>query len=222
MERKIKPSQKSAQFKNVFSGKWQSIASISTDKHPSLNILSLFYNKMASKLKKSTYLQILSGVIPPKYPPKPTKTFWFSNISVLFVQKELKLLSHQKSTGVDNLPPGLLRDCGSIIWKPLCHITNLSIRLRFSSCWKVAKVTKVAEIIFKYGSCSLPVSNRQIWYCWLFWNFSRKLCNKFWKIIFKTKTSYPKTNMDLERNTQLRQLQYIFTIHFVHKWIMVS
>ena len=83
----------------------------------------------------------------------PPKTFRFPYISVLFVQKELKLLSHQKSTGTDNLPPGLLKDCGSIISKPLCDIINLSIRSgKFPSSWKAAKVTP----IFKSGSRSLP------------------------------------------------------------------
>ena len=36
------------------------------------------------------------------------KTFRFPYISVLFAQKELK--SSQKSTGIDNLPPELLKD----------------------------------------------------------------------------------------------------------------
>ena len=82
---------------------------------------------------------------------------------MLLVEKELKLISRQKSTAIKNLFPGLLKDCGSIISKPLCHIINLSIRSgKFSSCWKVAKVTKVAKVIFKYGSRSLPVSNRPI------------------------------------------------------------
>ena len=49
---------------NVFLGKSQSMANVSTDKRPSLNILSCFYSTMASKLKKSIYvLQILPGVI---------------------------------------------------------------------------------------------------------------------------------------------------------------
>ena len=89
----------------------------------------------------------------PKSLRKTTKTFRLPYISVLFVQKELKLLSRQKSTRIDNLPPWLLKDCGSIISKPLCHIINLSIRSRkFPLSWKVANVTS----IFKYGSPSLP------------------------------------------------------------------
>ena len=92
-----------------------------------------------------------------KSPPITTKTFRFPYISVLFVQNKLKLLSRQKSTGIDNLPPGLLKDCGSIISKPLCDIINLSIRSgKFPSSWKVAKVTPI------FKSRSLPGNYRPI------------------------------------------------------------
>ena len=102
-------------------------------------------------MKKSTYF--LTDFTWRYIAKSPPKTFRFPYISVLFVQKELKLLSHQKSTGTDNLPPGLLKDCGSIISKPLCDIINLSIRSgKFPSSWKAAKVTP----IFKSGSRSLP------------------------------------------------------------------
>ena len=52
-----------SQIKSVFPQKWQSMANVSTDKCPILNIHSRFYSIMAPKLKKSTYLQILPGVI---------------------------------------------------------------------------------------------------------------------------------------------------------------
>ena len=69
------------------------------------------------------------------------------------------MLSRQEATGIDNLPPGLLKDCGSIISKPLCHIINLSIRSgKFPSSWKAAKVTP----IFKSGSRSLSENYRLI------------------------------------------------------------
>ena len=124
-----KPKKFWSQIKNVFPGKSQSMANVSTDKRPSLNVLSRFYSTMASKLKKSTYLPAdFTWCYIEKSPPKTTKTFRLPYISVSFVQKELKLLSRQKSTGIDNLPSGLLKDCGSIISKPLCDIINLSIR----------------------------------------------------------------------------------------------
>ena len=155
-----KPKKFWSQIKNVFPGKSQSMANVSTDKRPSLNVLSRFYSTMASKLKKSTYLPTdFTWCYTEKSPPKTTKTFRLPYISVSFVQKELKLLSRQKSTGIDNLPSGLLKDCGNIISKPLCDIINLSIRSgKFPSSWKVAKVTP----IFKSRSRSLPGNYRPI------------------------------------------------------------
>ena len=50
-----KPKKFWSQIKSVFPGKSQSMANVSTDKRPSLNILSHFYSTMASKLKKFTY-----------------------------------------------------------------------------------------------------------------------------------------------------------------------
>ena len=146
-----KPKKFWSLIKNVFPGKSQSMADVSTVKRPSLNIL---YYTMASKLKKPSYLLTdFTWRYTAKSPPKTTKTFRFPYISILFVQKELKMLSHQKSASIDNLPHGLLKDCGSIISKPLCDIINLSIRSgKFPSSWKIAKVTPT----FKRGSRSLP------------------------------------------------------------------
>ena len=60
-----------------------------------------------------------------------------------------------KSTGIDNLPPGLLKYCGSIIPKPLCHMIILPRRSeKFPSSWKAAKVTP----IFKSESHSLTMN----------------------------------------------------------------
>ena len=73
---------------------------------------SRVYSTMAPKLGKPTYLfTYFTWRCTPKFPLKTTKTLRFPYISILFVQKELQLLSHQKSTGIDNLPPGLLKDC---------------------------------------------------------------------------------------------------------------
>ena len=87
-----KPNKFWSQIKNVFPGKSQSMANLFTDKHPSLNILSRFYSTMASKLKKSTHLLTdFTWRYTAKSPTKTTKTFRFPYISVLFVQKELKI-----------------------------------------------------------------------------------------------------------------------------------
>ena len=50
-----KPNKSWSPIKNGFPGKSKSIANVSTDKRPGLNILSRFYSTMTSKLKKSTY-----------------------------------------------------------------------------------------------------------------------------------------------------------------------
>ena len=98
------------------------------------------------------------------------------------MQKELKLLSRQKFTGIDNLPPGLLKDCGSIISKPLCDIINLSIRSgKFPSSWKVAKVTP----IFKSGSRSLHENYRPISVLPMVSKLLEKTAQQAWKGYFE-------------------------------------
>ena len=89
-----KPKKFWSPIKNVYHGTSQSMANVSTDKRPSLNILSPFYSTMASKLKKFILLLTdFTCCYTPKSPPKTTKTLRFPYISVLFVQTELKLLS---------------------------------------------------------------------------------------------------------------------------------
>ena len=73
-----KPKKFWSHIKNVFPGTSQSMANVSTDKRPSLNILSRFYSTMKSKLRKPILL--LTGFTcccTPKSPPKPTKLLDF-------------------------------------------------------------------------------------------------------------------------------------------------
>ena len=37
-------------------------------------------------------------------------TFQFGYVTTIFVEKELRKLKRQKSTGIDSLPPGMLKD----------------------------------------------------------------------------------------------------------------
>ena len=65
------------------------------------------------------------------------------------MQKQLKSLKRHKATGLDNLPPGMLKDCACEVYKPLCHLLNLSLSKGFvPTDWKMAKITPV----FKSGS----------------------------------------------------------------------
>lgn len=61
-------------------------------------------------------------------PKRTNKKFTFSYVSRVFGLKELRALSRQKATGIDELPPGMLKDCADVIAGPLTHIVNLSIQ----------------------------------------------------------------------------------------------
>ena len=139
---------------------------------------------MASKLKKSTYLLTdFTWRYTPKSPPKNTKTFRLWYISVLFVQKELKLLCRQKFTGIDNLPPGILKYCGSIISKSLCHIINLSIRSeKFPSSFRAAKVAPT----FSSGSRSVPENYIPFSVLPIVSKLSKKAAQQALKVYFET------------------------------------
>jgi hypothetical protein len=43
------------------------------------------------------------------------------------VEKKLKQLKRSKAAGSDNIPPGILKDCSSVVRKPLAHIINMSL-----------------------------------------------------------------------------------------------
>ena len=85
--------------------------------------------------------------------------FTLDYVSIVFIEKELSSLKRQKATGIDELPPGLLKDCAKGISKPLCHIINLSIQTStVPTIWKVAKISPV----FKSGVNTLPENYRPI------------------------------------------------------------
>ena len=71
----------------------------------------------------------------------------------IFIEKEQRNLKRQKAIRVDNLPPGLLKDCAMHIATPLCYIINLSISTStIPTIWKYVKVSPV----FKSGDSSEP------------------------------------------------------------------
>ena len=94
-----------------------------------------------------------------KLPRRTNQSFIINYISKVFVEKELRALRRNKATGLDQLPPGLLKDCAAHISGPLCHILNLSIKSStVPNIWKAAKVTP----IFKSGNHELPENYRPI------------------------------------------------------------
>ena len=83
-----KPKKFWSHIKNVFPGTSQSMTNVSTDKRPSLNILSRFYSTMKSKLRKPILL--LTGFTccyTPKSPPKPAKLLDFHTFQYYLYKK---------------------------------------------------------------------------------------------------------------------------------------
>ena len=76
--------------------------------------------------------------------------FVFSSVSDGEVFRELRNLKRNKSTGLDNLLPGMLKDAATIIiTKPLAYVINLSLQSGSVPMeWKAAKIIP----FFKSGS----------------------------------------------------------------------
>ena len=71
------------------------------------------------------------------------KKFNFRPVSNLEVEKYLSLrcIKRNKSTGIDNLLPCLLKDAARNISAPLTHLINLSLQTGlFPKAWKLAKI----------------------------------------------------------------------------------
>jgi len=70
-------------------------------------------------------------------------------VKELEIVKELKNLKRNKASGLDNFPPGLLKDAALVLTKRLTFIINLSLKTGIvPSEWKVAKVIP----LYKSGS----------------------------------------------------------------------
>ena len=60
------------------------------------------------------------------------------------MEKKLKQLKRSKAAGIDNIPPGILKDCSSVVRKPLAHIINMSLFTgEIPKEWKEAKVIPI-------------------------------------------------------------------------------
>lgn len=75
------------------------------------------------------------------------------------VLKALKKLKPKLTSGPDNIPSFVVRDCAAVFAKPLCLIFNLSLQTStFPQCWKQSKIIPV----FKKGDRSLITNYRPI------------------------------------------------------------
>jgi hypothetical protein len=87
------------------------------------------------------------------------RVFMMKIISRVFVLNELKQLKRHKATGVDELPPGMLKDVREYRAEPLCYILNLSVETSTVPLkWKIARLIP----IHKSGSRDRPINFRPI------------------------------------------------------------
>lgn len=70
----------------------------------------------------------------------------FQPIEIVTVMKLLDELNNDKPSGLDNLDGRSLKVAGHVISVPICHIFNLSLKLRlFPLMWKSAKVVLILK-----------------------------------------------------------------------------
>ena len=89
-----------------------------------------FFTSMVNNLKEKTFplLQFVWNKLSADLRSRTDSIFTFTYIPAVAVKKELKKLKRHKSTGVDNLPTGMLKDITDVITPPLAFIKNLSVR----------------------------------------------------------------------------------------------
>ena len=108
-----------------------------------------YFSTVVHKLKSSALkLKEFVWQRPEKVILRTNKSFKFRYISMVFIQNFLKNLQRNKATGLDELPPGMLKDCRNHIATPIHFIVNLSLQSStVPTAWKQAKLTP----IFKSG-----------------------------------------------------------------------
>lgn len=108
------------------------------------NSLCYFFSNVAHTLKSQVFKLRDFTWETPKTQIHVEQSFSFAYVSRIFVEKEIKKLQRKKAAGVDNIPPGLLKDAAYPISGPLTHIINLSLSTGIVPTeWKVAKVTAI-------------------------------------------------------------------------------
>ena len=147
-------------IKSIFPTKEKSSSNTSNDNGENrANLFSSYFASAVSFLKeKSIFLSNFKWRLPRNILSRTMKKFRFRYVSNIFIEKHLKSLKRKKSTGLDNLPSNLLKDCASSK-NPLTYIINLSL----DTC-TVPRIWKKAMIIptFKSGSVSNPENYRPI------------------------------------------------------------
>ena len=111
-----------------------------------VNSICTFFTNIAQNLKYETFkLREFIWEQPPTL-STPTKSFNFSYVSCIFVERELKSLKRRKAAGCHDLPPGILKDAAYALSSPLTHLINLSSTTGLvPNKWNTTKVTPIQK-----------------------------------------------------------------------------
>lgn len=147
-------------IKNIFPTKTRTLKPSVCGDQNQLNIFSEYYANVVRYLNEKSFPMInFVWKMPSVMSSRTEQVFEMKYISKGFVLKELKQLKRNKATGVDELPPGMLKDIRGYIADPLCHILNLSVETATMPLkWKIARIIPV----YKSGSKKLPENFRPI------------------------------------------------------------
>ena len=162
-EHSLNPKKFWKTLKEIFPSKSKGISfsSIETDSNKiKANIFCNYFSNVVNDLKsKVCSLSSLCWRLPVTIKPKTHKVFKFHQVSKSTIEKHLLRLKKSKSTGLDGLPPALLKDSASALCHPLCYIINLTLSSGIiPSIWKTAKITPV----HKSGPVDNPDNYRPI------------------------------------------------------------
>ena len=123
-----------------------------SDKSTIANGFCKYFCSVAQSLKsKALPLNNCVWKYTKKYKNRSLTFFSFRPVTVQEVNKHLKNLKRNKAVGLDNLPPGFLKDTANIIAEPLMHVINQSL-----SSGIIPNDFKVGRVVplFKSGSSS--------------------------------------------------------------------
>ena len=114
----------------------------STDKTVISNgFCSFFMNTVASLKQKSILLKNFACQFPASITKRTESVFKFQFVTNMDVEKIIKSIKRSKATGIDDLPPGLIKDAADVLSVPLSHIINMSLDTgQFPQEWKAAKI----------------------------------------------------------------------------------
>eukprot|EP00794_Sanderia_malayensis_P005002 gene5002-5659_t len=137
--------------KSIYPGKAKSLSNNrvfeidgkeSSDKTEISNGFCSFFMNIVSSLKqKSILLKTFAWQFHASIPKRTTDVFKFQFVTNMDVEKIIKSIKRSKATGIDDLPPGLIKDAADVLSVPLSHIINVSLDTgQFSQEWKSAKI----------------------------------------------------------------------------------